>query len=413
MASVILYFQVHQPCRLRRYLVFDTHHDYFDTDRNAQILRKIAENCYRPATRLLLELVQRHAGRFRLAFSLSGTVIEQLQEHAPDVLDLFRELAGTGCCEFLGETYYHSLSSLTSRREFVEQVEMHSRRTAELFGSPPQIFRNTELIYSSEIARTIASLRDSRGHRRFAGMLAEGVESLLGARSPNQLYTAPGAGAGDFRLLLRNYRLSDDIAFRYSNRAWEEWPLTPEKFARWVDACAGPVCNIFMDYETFGEHQWRETGIFDFLSAFPDAVLAAGPRAEFLTPSEAITRAGPAPEYDAPSPTSWADTERDLSAWCGNAMQHSALQEHAGLEDLIRRAAAHDDPECESLMTAWRRLSTSDHFYYMCTKYFADGDVHKYFNPYESPYDSFINYTNILDDLRTRALAAATQPIPA
>jgi alpha-amylase len=419
MPSVVFYFQVHQPFRLRRYSVFDSDPFYFNNAKNEEILHKVAEKCYRPATRLLLDLVRRHEGRFRVSFSLSGVVLDQLEAWAPDVLDLFRRLADTGACEFLSETYAHSLAFLYSRQEFLEQVEDHARRVGELFGARPVVFRNTELIYSDDVARCISSLRDSDGRARYAGAVCEGVDRLLGYRSPNYVYAPPGQPEGldgrPFGLLLKNYRLSDDIAFRFGNRGWSEWPLTAEKFAHWVNQINGDgyVCNLFMDYETFGEHQWAETGIFAFLEALPGKIMEVNPgHNDFLTASEAIRRYPPVGVYVAPEFVSWADVERDLTAWRGNAMQWNALEETYRLGREIRRSlAAQRSPEGDpgaaralaQLLRDWRLLTTSDHFYYMCTKWFADGDVHKYFNPYESPYDSYINYMNVLDNIASRA----------
>jgi alpha-amylase len=389
MASVCFYFQVHQPYRLKRYSVFDTDHFYFDPHRNAAILHKVAEKCYLPATKLILDLVRKHDGQFRVAYSLTGCVMEQLRDYCPEMIDLLRDLAQTGCVEFIGETYYHSLSFLYSRDEFRQQIDMHAKLMQDTFGQTPTVFRNTELIYNNELAQYIA------GMGRHKAIIAEGADHVLGFRSPNYLYRPPGDH--DIRLLLKNYRLSDDIAFRFSNRSWSEWPLTAEKFARWVNQINGDgfFCNLFMDYETFGEHQWADTGIFEFLSALPETILASGN--DFKTPSQCAQSQEPVGEYDVPHMISWADTERDLSAWLGNAMQSNALHELYRLESPIK---ATGDAQ---LLTDWRRLTTSDHFYYMCTKYFADGDVHKYFNPYESPYDSYINFMNVLDNLRTRA----------
>ncbi|MBL1218480.1 MAG: alpha-amylase [Planctomycetes bacterium] len=394
MASVCFYFQVHQPYRLRRYSVFDTGHDYFDDQKNAEICRKVADKCYRPTTRLILDLVKRHEGRFKVAYSVTGIMIEQLKHWAPDVLDMFIELAHTGCCEFLSETYYHSLSFLYSRDEFREQIDLHTKLMQDLFGIVPTTFRNTELVYNNDLAYFIASMD------RFNAVICEGVDRILGYRSPNFLYRPPNTDR--VALMLKNYQLSDDVAFRFSNRAWKEWPLTAEKFAGWVNQINGNgyVCNLFMDYETFGEHQWSDTGIFQFLEQLPEKVFDYNPgQNDFVTPSEAAGRFEPAGEYDVPYMVSWADTERDLSAWLGNAMQSNALHEMYKLE---RRVKETRDPE---LIGDWRKLTTSDHFYYMCTKYFADGDVHKYFNPYESPYDSYINFMNVLDSIRSRAMA--------
>ncbi len=414
MASVVFYFQVHQPWRLRRYSVFDQDPFYFDDAKNAEICRKVADKCYRPATSTILDLVRRHKGNFRVSYAITGCVLDQMERWCPDVIALFQELARTGCCEFIGETYFHSLSALYSRTEFDEQVAMHTRRVQQLFGQTPTVFRNTELIYNNDLAWHVARMKDEKGDYRFRGMLCEGVDRLLGERSPNFVYTPPGhcvfRGGKPFGILCKNYRLSDDVAFRFSNRAWEEWPLTAEKFARWVNQINGTgyLCNLFMDYETFGEHQWADTGIFQFLSSLPEKVfdINAGHN-HFITPSMAIEEFPPSGEYDVHDYISWADTERDLTAWRGNAMQHNALEELYRLErpvkDRFHNAGDAEEREYAGhLLNDWRKLTTSDHFYYMCTKYFADGDVHKYFNPYDSPYDSYINFMNALDNLRTR-----------
>jgi len=427
MTSIVFYFELHQPHRLRRYSVFDDDPAYFDEARNAEICRKVAEKCYRPATRLMLELIRRHEGRFRVSYSITGTALEQLEAHAPDVIELLREIAETGCCEFLAETYHHSLAFLYDRAEFRRQVDLHADRMRALFGVTPVVFRNTELIYSNELAREVSAWTDESGAPRYLGTLCEGVDRILGYRSPNYPYAPPGGLAGrdgrPFTLLLKNYRLSDDIAFRFSNRAWAEWPLSAEKFARWVDQINGDghLCNLFMDYETFGEHQWADTGIFHFLEDLPRRVFETNPgHNHFSTPSEAMRRLDPVGEYDVPHEISWADTERDLSAWRDNAMQHNALDEFYRLGAAIGRrhdeAAGSGDPHAlehaAALLDDWRRLSTSDHFYYMSTKFWGDGDVHTYFSPYESPYDAYINFMNVLDNLRTRARAETT-PAPA
>ncbi|MFO0972730.1 MAG: glycoside hydrolase family 57 protein [Phycisphaerae bacterium] len=395
MASVCFYFQVHQPWRLRRYSVFDTTHDYFDANANREICRKVAHKCYLPANQTLLELVRLHEGRFRIAYSLTGTVIDQFRAYAPEVLDSFHRLNESRCVEFLDETYYHSLSFLYSRQEFTDQVRLHRQLMSDLFGQQPRVFRNTELIYSNDVAHVVAQLG-------YAGICAEGADAILGWRSPTFLYRPPACP--QIVTLLKHYRLSDDIAFRFSNRAWAEWPLTAEKFSRWVDQVNGNghVVNLFMDYETFGEHQWAETGIFDFLKHMPREVLRH-PDNDFATPSQVVERYPVADEFDSPNMISWADTERDLSAWLGNAMQANALHELYRLESAVKASGD------EALLSDWRKLTTSDHFYYMCTKYFADGDVHKYFNPYDSPYDSYINFMNVLDNVRARA--RATEPV--
>ncbi len=418
MASIVFYFQVHQPFRLRRYSVFDSSPLYFDDVKNAEIMRKVAAKCYRPATSLILDLVKRHQGRFRVSYAITGVCLEQMAAWAPDVLDLFKRLADTGCCEFLGETYDHSLSFLYSREEFREQVELHSAKINELFGQTPRVFRNTELIYNNDLAKFVGEMTDSRGRPRFAGMVAEGVDHILGFRSPAYVYRPPDAFAAPNRaepisLLLKNYRLSDDIAFRFSNRDWAEWPLTAEKFAKWVNQINGDgfLCNLFMDYETFGEHQWEETGIFKFLDVLPEKVFDVNPgQNHFNTVSEALEQFRPVGVFDAPHMVSWADTERDLSAWLGNAMQSNAIYELFKLERTVKSRLAEAErlgdavaiEAARHLLGDWRKLTTSDHFYYMCTKYFADGDVHKYFNPYDSPYDSYINFMNVLDNVRQR-----------
>ncbi len=386
MSSVCFYFQVHQPWRLRRYSVFDRDDRYFDEQRNGDICRKVAQRCYLPANRLMLELINRYQGRFRVAYSLTGLVVEQLERYAPEVIDSFRRLADTGAVELLAETYHHSLSFLYSREEFSEQVRLHQDMVERVFGQRPRVFRNTELIANNDLAFFI-------GGMGFDGLLCEGADHALAGRSPCLLYRTPGAER--LTLLLKNYRLSDDIAFRFSNQAWPEWPLTADKYARWLSEAQGDTINLFMDYETLGEHQWAETGVFDFLAHLPEAVFARGDL-EFRTPSEVIATHPAVEVYDVPHMTSWADTERDLSAWLGNAMQSNALHELYRLE---REIKARDDAR---ILDDWRRLQASDHFYYMCVKYYADADVHKYFNPYESPYDSYINFMNVLDSLRRR-----------
>lgn len=388
MASICFYFQVHQPYRLRRYSVFDTDQKYFDDYKNGEICRKVAHKCYLPANRLMLDLIRQYGGRFRIAYSLTGLIIDQFQQYSPEVIETFQQLNETGCVEFLAETYYHSLSFLYSRAEFAEQVRMHQDRIETLFGQHPTIFRNTELVYNNDLAHYVEDMG-------FKGILCEGADHVLGYRSPNYLYRAPNTR--QIVVLLKNYRLSDDVAFRFSNRGWAEWPLTAEKFTRWVDQVNGNgyTVNLFMDYETLGEHQWADTGIFDFLRHLPHEILKH-PDNNFKTPSELIAAYPVSGEYDVPHMISWADTERDLSAWLGNAMQSNALHELYRMEQEVKSA---NDPQ---LLHDWRRLQTSDHFYYMCVKYFSDGDVHKYFNPYETPYDSYINFMNVLDNMRNR-----------
>jgi alpha-amylase len=325
---------------------------------------------------VLLKLIHQHKGRFKIAYSLTGVLLEQLETYAPEVLSTFHALAETGCVEFLAETYYHSLSFLYSRQEFVEQVKKHIATIENLFGQTPTVFRNTELIYNNELALLIEAMGC------FDAVITEGADHILGLRSPSFVYRPKSCRR--VKLLLKNYSLSDDIAFRFSNRQWGEWPLTAEKFARWVSAVNGNgnVVNLFMDYETFGEHQWADTGIFDFMRHLPDEILKH-PDNNFKTPSEVVAGYDASGIVDVPHVISWADTERDLSAWLGNPMQSNALHELYRLERRIKRV---NDPR---VLSDWRKLQTSDHFYYMCTKFFADGDVHKYFNPYDSPYDSW------------------------
>jgi alpha-amylase len=378
--------------------VFDTDQHYFDDIRNAEICRKVTHKCYLPAGRVLLQLIREHGGGgggggFRFAFSFSGVVLDQFEAFAPEVLDLLKELVGTGCVEVLSETYHHSLSFIYSRDEFRRQVEQHRRRVEGLFGVTPRVFRNTELIYNNDVAQVVA-------HMGYDAILAEGADQALGTRSPNLLYRPPSTN--QIKVLVRNYRLSDDVAFRFSNRSWAQWPLTADKFAQWVEQVnggGGKNVNLFMDFETFGEHQWAETGIFDFLRHMPGKVLASGNT--FLTPTQVMERYpsegdGAGGVIDVPNMTSWADSERDVSAWLGNAMQSNAMHELYKLEQAVKESGD------ARLLEDWRRLSTSDHCYYMSTKYWSDGEVHKYFNPYESPYDAYINYMNVLDNIASR-----------
>ena len=400
MTSVVAYFQVHQPFRLRRYTFFDIGVDsrWFDDAENERIVRRVAERCYVPMNALLLRAIERTRGKFRCAFSLSGTAIDQMERWAPEALEGFVRLARTGSVEFLGETSHHSLAFLADEEEFRAQVVRQADRVERLFGRRPTTFRNTELVVDEGVARAI----EDAG---FTALLGEGADHLLAGRDPGAVYGV--AGCGDLRLLLRTYRLSDDIAFRYSNRTWSGWPLTPAKFAASLDEVPedAALAGLFMDYETFGEHQWAETGILQFMEDLPEAVLAL-PRFDFATPSEVAARHAPTERLDVPHPVSWADAERDLTAWLGNPMQREANLALYAMLPSIRRSA---DPD---LQEAWRRLSTSDHLYYMCTKWFADGAVHKHFSPYATPHDAFIAYMNVLDDLERRAASAARGAAP-
>lgn len=397
MTAICLYAQVHQPYRLRKYRLFDigTDAEYFDTEANRGLLRRVADKCYLPANRLLAEQIRRSGGAFRMALSLSGALIDQMVEWAPDVLQSFQELVATGGVELLGETYYHSLAALASEEEFVAQVRRHSRTIERYFGQRPRVFRNTELIYWDGLAPTIARLG-------FDGVMVEGADHVMEWRSPNFVYSATTAPA--LRLIPRNYRLSDDVGFRFSNRDWNGWPLTAERYATWLAESAGDSIHLFVDYETFGEHQWAETGIFDFLSHLPAHCLGHG--LTFAQPSDLAART-PVAALAFERPTSWADLERDTTAWLGNELQQAAQRRLYGLRPAV---LASGDPW---LVESWRRLTTSDHLYYMCTKWFADGDVHKYFSPYESPYDAFIAFMNVAQDLEQALGVPETAAHPA
>ena len=389
MISVCFYFQVHQPFRLRpdyRYFNIGRDHDYEDDRANCHIMRKVADKCYLPTNRLMLDLIRKTDGRFRIRYSITGTAIEQFRMYCPEVLDSFRALVDTGCVELIGETYYHSLAFLFSRPEFAEQVALHKRTIEQEFGVRPTTFRNTELIYNNELAHEVERLG-------FDAVIAEGTERSLQWRSPNFVYQP--APCRKTKLLLKNYRLSDDLAFRFSDRNWAGWPLTADKFASWLHQVAGggETVNLFMDYETFGEHQWEETGIFECLRHLPEAVLQH-PDFRFHTPAEVARLHPPVAKLDVPFITSWADAERDVTAWLGNPMQDASAEAIYALEQAVKRSGD------VQLIGTWRRLLTSDHFYYMCTKFFSDGDVHKYFNPYKTPYDAFVIYNNVLADLR-------------
>ncbi|MDB4973841.1 MAG: Alpha-amylase [Myxococcaceae bacterium] len=400
MSSVCCYFEVHQPYRVRNYDCFQIglDHSYFDDALNGEIMRKVAQKCYLPANLAMRELIERHEGKFKVAYSITGVALEQMQQYAPEVIESFQELVATGCVELLAETYYHSLAVLYDLGEFREQVAMHGRLMKQLFGVTPTIFRNTELIYDDRIGREVHKL----GYR---GMLAEGADDVLGWRSPNYVYKAPDTGMA---LLLKNYRLSDDIAFRFSNQSWADYPLTAPKFASWVHQLGdhsdgADTINLFMDYETFGEHQWEATGIFQFLAHLPSAILER-PEWTFKTPSETIESLPARDTLSFPRTVSWADAERDLTAWQGNEMQNRALDRISALGERIRRR---NNP---TLLALWRKLTTSDHFYYMCTKWFSDGDVHAYFSPYESPYEAFINYMNAVTDLEESVMKPTPAP---
>ena len=390
MKAICFYFQVHQPNRLRRYRFFDIgeNHYYYDDFANQSIMRKVAEKCYLPTNQMLLDLINEYGENFKVSFSISGTALDQFEQYAPDVLDSFKRLVDTGSVEILSETYPHSLVSLVDEKEFRRQVKLHKDKIKALFGITPKVFRNTELIYSNEIGRMVADMG-------FIAQLTEGAKHTLGWKSPNYLYQ--NVLNPKLKLLLKNFRLSDDIAFRFSNRAWSEWPLTAEKYVSWLKAIPEEekIINLFMDYETFGEHQWAETGIFDFMRALP-RVMFAETDFRFMTPTEVVNTFEPVGGYNVPNPISWADEERDLTAWLGNDLQDDAFQKLYSLINDVKTI------KNDQIQKDWLYLQTSDHFYYMCTKWFSDGDVHKYFNPYDTPYQAYMNYMNVLTDFMER-----------
>lgn len=391
--AIVLYLHVHQPYRIRHYTALDTghKHDYFEADydhqtSNTRILKKVAEKSYLPTNARLLQLLEDHPG-FKLSLSITGTVLEQLEHWAPEALESFKRLVQTGRVEIVAETFHHSLAFFYSRPEFEIQVQMHKDKVMEIFGVEPKVFRNTELAYNNEVALWA----EQAG---FKGILAEGWDDILGWKSANFVYRPQGTE--HIKLLLKNYKLSDDIAFRFGDRDWPEWPLTADKFAYWLSETANATnFNLFMDYETFGEHQWEASGIFGFLEHLPKEWLKDDTHS-FMTVSEACDAFEPSDTIDAPQTVTWADTERDLSAWLGNKIQQQSIGAIYELQDSI--LGTHD----LELIEDWRRLQTSDHFYYMCTKWWNDGDIHAYFSPYDSPYDAYINFMNAYHDIRFR-----------
>jgi len=403
--SVVFYFQVHQPFRLRRFSFFDigSRGDYFDDTENARILRRVADKCYLPMNGLLREKIEEHGGELKLSMAITGTLLDQLERWSPEALDSFVALTQTGCVEIVCETSHHSLCFLEDADEFAEQVQQQRERIRALFGQDPLTFRCTELVCDNAIAAAVEGMG-------FRGMLGEGADHLLGWRSPHKVYRP--AGCDSLKLLLRAYELSDDIAFRFSNRSWDRWPMTADDFADRLTEVDGDAdfIGLFMDYETFGEHQWRQTGIFEFMEHLPRAVLERG-GLDFATPAEVIEAFEPEEALDIPHPVSWADTERDLTAWLGNHMQKAANRALYDLAEAVKERAAAGD---EAVLDDWRRLTTSDHVYYMCTKWFSDGDVHKYFSPYTTPHDAFIAFMNVLADveLRVRPGAGSRASLP-
>ena len=394
MKTICLYFQVHQPFRYKRYRFFNIGNDhyYYDDYMNESIMRKVADKCYLPANDILLGIIKKYGSQFKVTFSLTGIVLDQFELYAPDVLKSFRELAETGSVEFLAETYSHSLVALKDKEEFANQVREHREKIKQYFNQEPTVFRNTELIYSDDIGSQVYDMG-------FKAMLTEGAKHILGWKSPNYLYY--NAINPRLKVLLKNFKLSDDIAFRFSNQGWSEYPLTSEKFVSWLNNLdkKEETVNLFMDYETFGEHQWADTGIFNFLKALPAAVFKKSDFT-FSTPSEIADKHQPIAAVNVPYPISWADVERDLTAWLGNDLQTDAFNKLYSLTERINKCT---DPE---IIKDWKYLQASDHFYYMSTKFFSDGEVHAYFNPYDSPYDAYINYMNILSDFMIRLNAS-------
>lgn len=393
MKAIVLYLHVHQPYRIRHYTIFDAgaNHGYFDApydsnSNNERIIHKVADKSYIPTNKKLLELLEQHP-EMKLSLSITGTVLEQLEQWSPTTLRSFQDLVATGRVEVVGETYHHSLAFFYSLAEFEAQVQMHKEKVQQLFGQTPVVFRNTELSYNNDLAYWA----DRAGYK---GILAEGWDPVLGWRSPNFVYRP--SYTENIRLLMKNYKLSDDIAFRFGDRDWSEWPLTASKFTHWLNNSGDATnFNLFMDYETFGEHQWSDSGIFDFLHHLPAEWLKQDGNT-FMTVSEAIDTFEPVDVVDTPHTTTWADTERDLSAWLGNPMQQQAI---TALYELQKPVMDSGD---WGLIDDWRKLTTSDHFYYMCTKWFSDGDIHAYFSPYETPYEAFTNFMNAWHDVRHR-----------
>jgi len=397
MKSICLLFQVHQPFRHRRYRFFDIGNDhyYYDDYSNDAIMRRVADQSYLPGNKLLLELINKLQGKFKVAFSLTGTALEQFELYAPEVIDSFRELAKTGCVEFLSETYSHSLSSLKDWETFKQQVKLHDERIFGLFGQKPRVFRNTEMIYSNDIGELISKMG-------YNAVLTEGARQVLGWKSPNFLYV--NAVNPRLKVLMRNFKLSDDLAFRFSNGNWAEHPLTAEKYIGWLTKLdkKEELINLFLSYDAFGGRQPAESGIFDFLKAFAIKAVAHKDLA-FTTPSEAVERLQPVSAVNVPEAVSWADEERDLTAWLGNGMQREAFNK---LYDLSKRMQRCND---KKLIKDWNYLQVSDHFYYMSTKHSLDGGSNRSENPFDSPYEAFINYMNVLSDFKIRLNAVVPE----
>ncbi len=386
MTKICFYFQVHQPFRLKEYsfLEIGAHKLYGNAELNKSIVQRIAKHCYLPTNQLLLNLIELYGNRFKIAFSISGTALEQFEKYCPEVIASFQTLVNTGNVELLNETYYHSLASVHHQEEFVTQVRLHQEKIEEAFGVKPKVFRNTELIYNESLVKMLQPFR-------FKAILCEGIEEYLDGKSPNFVYQS--GGENRIPLLLRNRQLSDDISFRFSDISSKDYPLTAEKYAQKLHQLQGSaeIVNLFMDYETFGEHQAKETGIFQFLERLPEAVLQKR-GFQFLTPSEIVDRLPPRTVYHVPDYTSWADKSRDLSTWLGNTLQREIAEKIYSLHHKVTHKRS------KKLLDTWRKLQTSDHLYYMSTKREEDGEVHAYFRHFESAYDAYITYKNILED---------------
>ena len=389
MKAICFYFQIHQPFRLKNYRFFDIGNDhyYYDDFANDDIITRIAQRSYLPAAAMLLDMIKQNGKKFKVAFSISGTALEQLEQYVPEFIDVMKELADTGCVEFLSETYAHSLSSLVDPDEFIEQVKVHDKKIYQLFGQKPKVFRNTELIYDDDIAAMVYSMG-------FKGAITDGAKHILGWKSPNYLYSA--ASAPKLKLLLKNSKLSDDIAFRFSNPEWAPYPLTADKYISWIANLPQEeqLINLFMNFETFGELQPRESGIFEFMKALPR--FAAEQGIVFMTPSEVVSKMKPVSELPVMHPISWADEARDTRAWMGNILQDEAVHKIYSIGERVRLCTD------RRIKQDWYYLQASDHFFYMCTKHSNDGSVHSHYSPYDSPYAAFTNYMNVLSDFMIR-----------
>jgi len=387
MKTICFYFQIHQPFRLKRYRFFDIGNDhyYYDDFQNEEIIRRIAEKTYLPGNRAILDMIKSSGGKFKVAFSISGTALEQMEIYTPEVIDSFKELAQTGNVEFLAETYAHSLASLGDEEEFKQQVKRHKDKIYTLFGVKPKVFRNTELIYSDEISEAVYRMG-------FRGMLTEGAKHVLGWKSPNYMYSS--AMQPQLKLLLKNDRFSEDLSMRFSNYSWNEYPLTADKYMSWIASTpeSEQIISLFMNYEVLGTLNAAETGVFDFFKALPR--FAAEREISFSMPSEVFSLLKPVDSISVPYPMSWVDEEKDCSSWLGNVLQQEAFRK---INEIGERVRLSDN---KRILQDWTYLQSSDHFYYMNTKRGNAG-----FSPYENSYDAFNNYMNVLSDFIVRVTA--------